>query len=117
MANVLRYTYQIIGADSSAITFDDVDAAKGMMDFSEWDLTGLSPVYSLEDTDTTLVVTIPFANTADGRTAQDAFHNNTKDTWTTTGSQDGSTLSEVNYGAGNTFLVTSIKDGEVDLNA
>ena len=81
MANVLRYTYQIIGADSSAITFDDVDAAKGMMDFSEWDFTGLSPVYSLEDSDTTLVVTIDFGT---GLEAMDAFHNNVKDgTWST----------------------------------
>jgi len=116
MANSLRYTYQIIGVDSSAITFDDVDAAKGMMDFSELDFTGLSPVYSLEDTDTTLVVTIPFANTADGRTAQDAFHNNMKDTWTTTGSIDGSTINH-DFAPSNKFTVTSIKDGEVDLNA
>ena len=80
MANALRYTYQIIGADSSAITFDDVDAAKGMMDFSEWDFTGLSPVYTLEDSGTTLVLTIDFGTDLD---AQDAFHNNVKDTWPT----------------------------------
>ena len=92
MANALRYTYQIIGADSSAITFDDVDAAKGMMDFSEWDFTGLSPVYTLEDSDTTLVVTIDFGTDL---SAQDAFHNNVKDTWATSGSQDGSTISEL----------------------
>jgi len=92
MANALRYTYQIIGADSSAITFDDVDAAKGMMDFSEWDFTGLSPVYTLEDSDTTLVVTIDFGTDL---SAMDAFHNNVKDTWATSGSQDGSTISEL----------------------
>jgi len=122
MANVLRYTYQIIGDDSSAITFDDVDAAKGMMDFSEWDLTGLSPVYSLEDSDTTLVLTIPFADTADGRTAQDAFHNNMKDTWSLTATQDGSSGGVGKIEADliqpdNAFVVTSIKDGEVDLNS
>ena len=124
MANVLRYTYQVVGIlwngsdgydDPAPITFDDVDSAKGMMDFSECDFTGLSPVYSLEDSDTTLVVTIPFANTADGRTAQDAFHNNMKDTWTVIGSADGSTAETLH--PSNAFTVTSIKDGEVDLNS
>ena len=114
MANALRYTYQVVGADSSAITFDDVDAAKVIVDFSECDFTGLSPVYSLEDSDTTLVVTIPFADSDAGRTAQDAFHNNMKDTWTVTGSTDGSTPTEV-LQPDNSFTVTSIKDGEVDL--
>ena len=125
MANTLRYTYQIKGGtwndekedfDMAPITFDNVNAAKGMMDFSECDFTGLSPVYSLEDSDKTLVVTIPFADTADGRTAQDAFHNNMKDTWTVTGSIDGSTVAET-LQPSNSFTVTSIKDGEVDLNA
>ena len=124
MANTLRYTYQIKGGtwndekedfDMAPITFDNVNAAKGMMDFSECDFTGLSPVYSLEDSDTTLVVTIPFADTADGRTAQDAFHNNMKDTWTVIGSADGSTAETLH--PSNAFTVTSTKDGEVDLNA
>ena len=123
MANTLRYTYQLVGAtwngsemEHAPITFDDVDSAKGMMDFSECDFTGLSPVYSLEDSDTTLVVTIPFADSDAGRTAQDAFHNNMKDTWTVTGSIDGSTLTEI-LQTDNSFTVTSIRDGEVDLNA
>ena len=124
MANTLRYTYQIKGGtwndekedfDMAPITFDNVNAAKGMMDFSEIDFTGLSPVYSLEDSDTTLVVTIPFADTADGRTAQDAFHNNMKDTWTVTGSEDS--FSPQTLHPSNAFTVTSIKDGEVDLNS
>ena len=121
MANTLRYTYQLVGAtwngsemEHAPITFDDVDSAKGMMDFSECDFTGLSPVYSLEDSDTTLVVTIPFADSDAGRTAQDAFHNNMKDTWTVTGSTDGSTPTEV-LQPDNSFTVTSIKDGEVDI--
>ena len=122
MANKLRYTYQVVGADSSAITFDDVDAAKVIVDFSECDFTGLSPVYSLEDSDTTLVLTIPFADTADGRTAQDAFHNNMKDTWSLTATQDGSSGGVGKIKADliqpdNAFVVTSIKDGEVDLNS
>tara|TARA_R110002153_G_scaffold39405_3_gene113491 strand:+ start:195 stop:560 length:366 start_codon:yes stop_codon:yes gene_type:complete len=121
MANTLRYTYQLVGAtwngsemENGPITFDDVDSAKGMLDFSECDFTGLSPVYSLEDSDTTLVVTIPFADSDAGRTAQDAFHNNMKDTWTVTGSTDGSTPTEV-LQPDNSFTVTSIKDGEVDI--
>ena len=123
MANTLRYTYQLVGAtwngsemEHAPITFDDVDSAKGMMDFSECDFTGLSPVYSLEDSDTTLVVTIPFANTADGRTAQDAFHNNVKDTWGyPTAVSPYNTSWGLAHQISNAFTVTSIKDGEVDL--
>ena len=83
MANSLRYTFQVVGADSSAITFSDVDDAKSSWTIGDWDFTGLSPVYSLEDSDTTMVITIPFADSEAGRTAQDAFHNNVKDTWDT----------------------------------
>ena len=115
MANALRYTYQIIGEDSSAITFDNLDAAKDLVDFGNWTLPDSGVAYSLEDSDTTLVITITFANTTDGRTAQDAFHNNMKDTWTVIGSADGSTAETLH--PSNAFTVTSIKDGEVDLNA
>jgi hypothetical protein len=114
MANSLRYTFQVIGADSSVITFDDIDAAKDIMDHGDWDFTGLSPVYSLEDSDTTMVITIPFADSEDGRTAQDAFHNNVKDTWDT---QVNSPYYEYRDAISDRFIVTSIKDGEVDLNA
>ena len=114
MANSLRYTFQVIGADSSVITFDDIDAAKDIMDLGDWDFTGLSPVYSLEDSDTTMVITIPFADSEDGRTAQDAFHNNVKDTWDT---QVNSPYYEYRDAISDRFIVTSIKDGEVDLNA
>ena len=55
MANALRYTFQMIGEDSSAMTFDNVDAANDILDLSGWDFTGLSPVYTLEDSGTTLV--------------------------------------------------------------
>ena len=120
MANKLRYTYQVLGADSSAITFDDVDGAKDIVDFSECDFTGLSPVYSLEDSDTTLVLTIPFADTADGRTAQDAFHNNMKDTWSVTATLTGEKETDVTWAAemlnpSDAFTVTTIRDGEVDI--
>jgi len=114
MANSLRYTFQVIGADSSVITFDDIDAAKDIMDHGDWDFTGLSPVYSLEDSDTTMVITIPFADSEDGRTAQDAFHNNVKDTWDT---HVNSPYYDMRHAISDRFIVTSIKDGEVDLNA
>ena len=114
MANSLRYTFQVIGADSSVITFDDIDAAKDIMDHGDWDFSGLSPVYSLEDSDTTMVITIPFADSEDGRTAQDAFHNNVKDTWDT---HVNSPYYDMRHAISDRFIVTSIKDGEVDLNA
>jgi hypothetical protein len=118
MANILRYTYQIIGEDSSPVDYTGVDNAKSKYTgFSDWDFTGLSPVWSLEDDNTTLVVTIPFPDTKDGRTAQDAFHNNVKDTWAVTGQNnpvEGSLNSEVRNPS-NSFITTSIKDGEKDL--
>ena len=122
MANTLRYTFKVVGTDSTAITFNDIDHAKDLIDFSEIDFTGLSPVYSLEDSDTMLVITIPFADSTAGRTAQDAFHNNMKDTWTLTATEDGSSGGVGKIVADliqtdNAFVVTSIKDGEVDLNS
>ena len=86
MANALRYTFQMIGEDSSAMTFDNVDAANDILDLSGWDFTGLSPVYTLEDSGTTLVLTIDFGTDLD---AQDAFHNNVKDTWDTASVNEG----------------------------
>ena len=116
MANTLRYTFRIIGEDSSAITFDDLDAAKDLVDFGGWTLPDSGVAWSLADSDTTLVVTITFADSNAGRAAQDAFHNNVKDTW------DGPhAVSPYNTSWGlvpsisNSFTITSIKDGEVDL--
>ena len=114
MANSLRYTFQVLGEDSSPITFTDVDEAKSLIDQGDWDFTGLSPVYSLEESDTTMVITIPFADSEAGRTAQNAFHNNVKDTWDT---QVNSPYYEYRDAISDRFIVTSIKDGEVDLNA
>jgi hypothetical protein len=101
MANYLRYTYQLVGAtwngselEASSITFDDVDSAKGMMDFSECDFTGLSPEWTLENDDKTLVLKVPFTD-AQAHVEMKAFHENVKDTWTVTGSIDGSTLTEI----------------------
>ena len=120
MANSLRYTFQVIGADSSVITFSDVDDAKSIMDHGDWDFTGLSPVYSLEDSDTMLVITIPFADSTAGRTAQDAFHNNMKDTWSVTATLTGEKETDVTWAAemlnpSDAFTVTTIRDGEVDI--
>ena len=118
MANTLRYTFQVVGADSSAITFDDVDGAKDIVDFGNWTLPDSGVVYSLEDSDTTLVITITFADSDAGRTAQDAFHNNVKDTWDgPTAVSPYNTLWGLVHAISNAFTVTSIKDGEVDLNA
>ena len=116
MANILKYTFQVLGADSSAITFDDLTAAKDLVDFGNWTLPDSGVAWSLEDSDVTLVCTITFADSDDGRTAQDAFHNNVKDTW-----NYPTAVSPYNTSWGlvpeisNAFLVTSIKDGEVDL--
>ena len=116
MANKLRYTFQVIGADSSAITFDDVDGAKDIVDFGNWTFPDSGVVYSLEDSDTTLVITITFADSDAGRTAQDAFHNNVKDTWGyPTAVSPYNTSWGLAHQISNAFTVTSIKDGEVDL--
>ena len=116
MANILRYTFQVPGEDSSPITFDDVADAQSIVDHGGWDFTGLSPVYSLEDTKTTLVITITFPDSPAGRTAQDAFHNNVKDeeSWVVTANSPYS-FSHITCMVSNEFKVTSIKDGEVDL--
>jgi len=116
MANALRYTYQIIGEDSSAITFDNLDAAKDLVDFGNWTLPDSGVAWSLEDSDVTLVITITFADSDAGRTAQNAFHNNVKDTW-------GYPIAVSPYNTAwglvpeisNSYRVTSVKDGEVDI--
>jgi hypothetical protein len=116
MANTLKYTFRIIGEDSTAITFDDLDAAKDLVDFGNWTIPDSGVAWSLEDSDVTLVITITFADSDAGRTAQDAFHNNVKDTW---GYPIAVSPYNTSWGLAhqisNAFTVTSIKDGEVDL--
>ena len=80
MANYLRYTYQIIGSDSTVQTHTDVDQAKARFDFSAIDFTGLSPEWTLEDSNQTLVLKVPFTD-AQAHTDMKVFHNNMKDTW------------------------------------
>ena len=116
MANTLKYTFRIIGEDSTAITFDDLDAAKDLVDFGNWTLPDSGVAWSLEDSDVTLVITITFADSDAGRTAQDAFHNNVKDTWDSpTADSPYNGLGGLAYHISNAFTVTSVKDGEVDL--
>lgn len=80
MANYLRYTYQIIGSDSTVQTHTGVDQAKAKFDFSDIDFTGLSPEWTLEDSNQTLVLKVPFTD-AQAHTDMKVFHNNMKDTW------------------------------------
>ena len=94
MANYLRYTYQALDTDSALVVFDDVDEAKTIIDFDEFDFTGLSPEWTLENSDRTLVLKVPFTD-AQAHVEMKAFHENVKDTWTVTGSIDGSTLTEI----------------------
>jgi hypothetical protein len=115
MANTLRYTYQILASDSAVVTHSDIDAAKETIDFGSWTLPDSGVAWSLEDSDATIVCTITFADTDDGRTAQDAFHNNVKDTWDSP--TPNSPYQAVVYDISNAYTVTSVKDGEVDLNS
>ena len=114
MANILKYTFQTILHDSSVETHNDVDAAKDTIDFGSWTLPDSGVAWSLEDSDLTLAMTITFADNDDGRTAQDAFHNNVKDTWDTS---VNSPYDEHIAAISDSFTVTSPKDGEVDLNS
>jgi hypothetical protein len=41
MANYLRYTYQALDDDSALVVFDDVDDAKTIMNFDQFDFTGV----------------------------------------------------------------------------
>ena len=113
MANILKYTFQTILHDSSVETHNDVDAAKDTIDFGSWTRPDSGVAWSLEDSDLTLAMTITFADNDDGRTAQDAFHNNVKDNWDPP--SPNSPYHAVHSAINNSFLVTSIKDGEVDL--
>jgi len=81
MANYLRYTYQLMHADSSLLVFDDVDDAKEVIDFGEYDFTGLSPEWTLENDRKMLVLKVPFTD-AQAHVEMKAFHANlTSDTW------------------------------------
>ena len=80
MANYLRYTYQVFGTDSALVVFEDVNDAKTIIDFDEFDFTGLSPEWTLENSDRTLVLKVPFTD-AQAHVEMKAFHENVKDSW------------------------------------
>ena len=80
MANYLRYTYQVFGTDSALVVFDDVDDAKTIMNFDQFNFTGLSPEWTLENSDRTLVLKVPFTD-AQAHVEMRAFHENVKDSW------------------------------------
>ena len=111
MANYLRYTYQLVGAtwngsemEHAPITFDDVDSAKGMMDFSECDFTGLSPEWTLENDDKTLVLKVPFTD-AQAHVEMKAFHENVKDSWA---AQLAEGYSEIVHSVDNKYVVGDV---------
>lgn len=83
MANYLKFTYQHIGNDSSVTTFTDVDNAKNSFSFADWDFTGRTPQYALEDGNKTLAVTISFTD-AEAHVEMKAFHENVKNNWNVT---------------------------------
>jgi hypothetical protein len=115
MANQLRYTFQVQGADSTPITFSDVDDAKGTVDYGGWDFTGLSPVFTLEDSNKTFVITVDFADSEAGRTAQLAFHTHVMETdsWKVNANSPYH-ASQLNYDISNSnhYKVNKITDGE-----
>ena len=80
MTNYLRYTYQALDTDSALVVFDDVDEAKTIIDFDEFDFTGLSPEWTLENDDKTLVLKVPFTD-AQAHVEMKTFHENVKDSW------------------------------------
>ena len=80
MANYLRYTYQALDDDSALVVFDDVDEAKTIIDFDEFDFTGLSPEWTLENDDKTLVLKVPFTD-AQAHVEMKTFHENVRSSW------------------------------------
>ena len=80
MANYLRYTYQVLDTDSAIVTFDDVDEAKTLINFDEFDFTGLSPEWTLENDDKTLVLKVPFTD-AQAHVEMKTFHENVRSSW------------------------------------
>jgi hypothetical protein len=101
MANYLRYTYQALDTDSALVVFDDVDEAKTIIDFDEFDFTGLSPEWTLENDDKTLVLKVPFTD-AQAHVEMKAFHENVKDSWA---AQLAEGYSEIVHSVDNKYVV------------
>ena len=104
MANYLRYTYQVLDTDSALVVFDDVDEAKTIIDFDEFDFTGLSPEWTLENSDRTLVLKVPFTD-AQAHVEMKAFHENVKDSWA---AQLAEGYSEIVHSVDNKYVVGDV---------
>ena len=109
MANYLRYTYKVVNEDSSYVTFSDVNEAKTLISFDEVDFTGLSPEYTLEDSNRMLCLKVPFTD-AQAHTDMKTFHNNMKDNWSIPLDYDSSVIS-VEYAIDNKYIVNDNERG------
>tara|TARA_R110000782_G_C14772805_1_gene409233 strand:- start:100 stop:510 length:411 start_codon:yes stop_codon:yes gene_type:complete len=80
-----RY-YRVRLADSSLTTFDDTDDAIDKISFtSEWDTNSPDRTYALEDSDTTLVMTVEHSsasNQSDWKDAIDDIWSDSTSPWT-----------------------------------
>ena len=104
MANYLRYTYQVFGTDSALVVFEDVNDAKTIIDFDEFDFSGLSPEWTLENDDKTLVLKVPFTD-AQAHVEMKAFHENVKDSWA---AQLAEGYSEIVHSVDNEYVVGDV---------
>ena len=109
MANYLRYTYKVVNEDSSYVTFSDVNEAKTLISFDEVDFTGLSPEYTLEDSNRMLCLKVPFTD-AQAHTDMKTFHTNIKDNWAITLGNDSSVIS-IEYAIDNKYIVNDNEIG------
>ena len=80
MSNYLRYTYKVVNNDDSYNTFSDVNDAQTVILFDQVDFTGLSPEYTLEDSNKMLCLKVPFTD-AQAHSEMKTFHDNMKDNW------------------------------------
>ena len=101
MANYLKFTYQHIGEDSTTTTFTDVDHAKTLLTFDNWNFTGRTPQWTLEDSNQTLALTIFFTD-AEAHREMKTFHENVKDNWPVI-AIDG----VVNYNINNAYIINN----------
>ena len=108
MANYLRYTYKVVSDDSSYVTFSDVNDAKTVIILDEVDFTGLSPEYTLEDSNRMLCLKVPFTDFQAHRDMK-TFHNNMKDNWKITLGNDD--VIRIEYAIDNKYIVNDNEIG------
>tara|TARA_R110000851_G_scaffold332327_1_gene508119 strand:- start:65 stop:448 length:384 start_codon:yes stop_codon:yes gene_type:complete len=94
MANYLKYSFSIQGASAADIAsgeaadkprawmenptltvFSSVDNAKSLINMANWDFTGLTPEWTLENSNKRLCVKIPFTDAEASGDEMLAFHN------------------------------------------